>query len=368
MSTPARSSIRSVSGARICCTGNAAALPSGGGFRRPIRSAGPSPATGPASSATSSSTRSSTRRSRGTQTWSRPFYVYIDETYDYLTKDIESILDQTRKFGLHLILSHQPIGQLRDKGEAIESGVMEGAQTKVVFALGRKAAVEMGYDLFAEQFDLELPKASVIRPTAVGQELAVLRSQSTSSGRSTGRTEARGRATATARSKMRATAEGIAESELWSESSAFGTGESLALVDSTTSVSAWGSYESLSGDYEGMPGTPTGMSTGSSLSGATGIGRATARGTSAMTTTVSATGGGISRSTIEMRGASTTRSRATSESTATTASSNEASTRGTHDTYRTVYKDLPTATYSVEELKHLASVELSRLSQRQAFA
>ena len=170
---------------------------------------------------------------------SRPFYLYIDEAYDYLSKDIESILDQTRKFGLHVVLSHQRIGQLRDKGEAIESGVMEGAQTKVIFGLGRKDAVEMGYDLFAEQFDLEKPKERMIRPTAVGQELITLRSHSSTRGRSTGRTAARGTATATARSKMRATAEGVAETDLWSESSSFGIGESLALVDSTTAVSAW---------------------------------------------------------------------------------------------------------------------------------
>ena len=42
-------------------------------------------------------------------------------------------------------------------------------------------------------------------------------------------------------------------------------------------------------------------------------------------------------------------------------------TEGTHDAYRTVYRDLPTATYSLEELKHLSSVELSRLCERQAY-
>jgi hypothetical protein len=52
---------------------------------------------------------------------------------------------------------------------------------------------------------------------------------------------------------------------------------------------------------------------------------------------------------------------------AATRGTNEALSEGTHETYRTVYKDLPTATYSLEELKHLASVELSRLSQRQAY-
>jgi hypothetical protein len=268
---------------------------------------------------------------------------------------------------LHLVLSHQRIGQLRDKGEAIESGVVEGAQTKVIFGLGRRDAIEMGYDLFADQFDLEQPKASLIRPTAVGQELATLRSRGATHGQSSAHTDARAIAIGTSRSEMRATAEGLAENESWSENSSTSYGESLALVDSTTAVSAWGSYESLSGDYEGMPSMPTGMTTGTSLSGATGIGSARARGSSTMSSTGSSAGGGISRTTTEIEGTSTTSSRAVSDSTGTTRGTNEAFSEGTHETYRTVYKDLPTATYSLEELKHLASVELSRLSQRQAY-
>jgi hypothetical protein len=298
---------------------------------------------------------------------SRPFYLYIDEAYDYLTKDIESILDQTRKFGLHLVLSHQRIGQLRDKGEAIESGVMEGAQTKVIFGLGRRDAIEMGYDLFAEQFDLERAKERMIRPTAVGQELVSLRSQSATRGQSSAQTNARATATGIARSDMRARAEAIAENESWSEGRSISDGESLALVDSTTAVSAWGSYESLSGDYLTMPDMPVSMSTGTSLSGAAGIASAKARGTNRMASSGSSRGRGISRATTEIEGTSTTRSQSHSESIATTSGTNEALTEGTHEAYRTVYRDLPTATYNLEELKHLASVELSRLSQRQAY-
>jgi hypothetical protein len=298
---------------------------------------------------------------------SRPYYVYIDEAYDYLSKDIESILDQTRKFGLHLVLSHQRIGQLRDKGEAIESGVVEGAQTKVIFGLGRKDAVEMGYDLFAEQFDLERPKASMIRPTVIGQELATLRSWSATHGQSSAETAARATAIGSARSKMRARAEGVAENESWSDTSSTSYGESLALVDSTSTVSAWGSYENLTGDYDSMPGMPTGMAMGTSLSGATGTGSAKARGTNSMASTGSSFGSGSSHSTTEIEGSSTSRSRAVSNSTATTQGTSDAHTEGTHETYLTIYKDLPTATYSLEELKHLASVELSRLSQRQAY-
>jgi len=37
----------------------------------------------------------------------RRFYLYTDEFQNFVTSDIAYILDQTRKFGLHLILAHQ---------------------------------------------------------------------------------------------------------------------------------------------------------------------------------------------------------------------------------------------------------------------
>jgi type IV secretory pathway TraG/TraD family ATPase VirD4 len=38
-----------------------------------------------------------------------------------------------RKFGLHLVPSHQRIGQLRETGENITNAVMTNTQTKVIF-------------------------------------------------------------------------------------------------------------------------------------------------------------------------------------------------------------------------------------------
>ena len=44
-----------------------------------------------------------------------PFFVFIDEFSHFVTKDACEILDGGRKFGLHLILAHQHLGQLREK-------------------------------------------------------------------------------------------------------------------------------------------------------------------------------------------------------------------------------------------------------------
>lgn len=102
----------------------------------------------------------------------RPHYLYIDECYDYLTDDIVRALDETRKFGLHLVLSHQRTGQLRDCSEYIYNGVMAGAQLKVVFNPNDTETANTLSDLFfSTTFDLEMPKESMLRPTVVGYNL-----------------------------------------------------------------------------------------------------------------------------------------------------------------------------------------------------
>ena len=114
---------------------------------------------------------------------SRPFYLYIDECYQFLNEDIESILDQARKFGLHLILAHQRLGQLRKAGESVYNAVMTGAQTKVIFGgLEADDAELMARNVFLGEFDLEEPKHTFDKPVLVGHEPVWLRSESESEG------------------------------------------------------------------------------------------------------------------------------------------------------------------------------------------
>jgi type IV secretory pathway TraG/TraD family ATPase VirD4 len=44
-----------------------------------------------------------------------PFFLYIDEFQNYVSKSIESILSEARKYKLGLILAHQYIAQLSQK-------------------------------------------------------------------------------------------------------------------------------------------------------------------------------------------------------------------------------------------------------------
>ena len=68
-------------------------------------------------------------RAKGRPKGSRPFYLYIDECARYINEDIGRILDEGRKFGLHLILAHQHLSQLKEAGESVYRAVMQNART-----------------------------------------------------------------------------------------------------------------------------------------------------------------------------------------------------------------------------------------------
>jgi hypothetical protein len=117
----------------------------------------------------------------------RPFTLYVDEAYDFLSGDIERILDQTRKFGLHAVLAHQRIGQLRERGEGIYNAVMGGTQTKIVFGgLSDDDAGIMAREIMRGDVNLETPK-SMTAPVVVGEVPVWLASEAESESSSHGR-------------------------------------------------------------------------------------------------------------------------------------------------------------------------------------
>lgn len=109
----------------------------------------------------------------------RPFYLYIDECHQVLTGDMASILDGTRQFGLHAILAHQRLEQLRTIGEDMYSAVMGCTQTKIVLGGLQRADAEIMADEIAK-IDIELPVQALIRPTVVGHRVRILKGGSTS--------------------------------------------------------------------------------------------------------------------------------------------------------------------------------------------
>ncbi|HEY4941879.1 MAG TPA: type IV secretion system DNA-binding domain-containing protein [Rhizomicrobium sp.] len=146
----------------------------------------------------------------------RPFTLYIDEAYDFLSGDVERILDQARKFGLHAVLAHQRIGQLKERGEGVFNAVMGNTHTKIVFGgLSDDDAEVMAREILRSEVDLERPKSSLDKPVVVEEVPVWLSSESESEGggEASGRSSSRAWASSTGTSQGGADVFRIVEGE-----------------------------------------------------------------------------------------------------------------------------------------------------------
>lgn len=89
----------------------------------------------------------------------KPYYLYLDEFQNFVSIDLCNMLDEVRKFGLFLILSHQRFGQLN---EDIEDAVLTNCRIKTVFGgLRTEDARRMAEELFIGKIDPKKIKASI---------------------------------------------------------------------------------------------------------------------------------------------------------------------------------------------------------------
>lgn len=78
-----------------------------------------------------------------------PFYLYIDEFQNFTTDTFQSILSESRKYGLGLYLTHQFIEQL---SETMRAAVIGNVGTIVTYSLGSRDASVMK-EVFAPYYD-----------------------------------------------------------------------------------------------------------------------------------------------------------------------------------------------------------------------
>jgi hypothetical protein len=110
-------------------------------------------------------------KERGKSQDVRPFYLYLDEFQEFVTPTIAKSLDQSRGFGLHLTLSHQFPGQLRNAGPhgpQLFDSVMENGRNKVVFHLSYDLD-DITRALFLGTFDVDEIKHRLWSTKVVGQ-------------------------------------------------------------------------------------------------------------------------------------------------------------------------------------------------------
>lgn len=91
-----------------------------------------------------------------------PFYCFIDEFSRFVTKDICEILDGGRKFGLHLILAHQHLNQLKQKDPEVYYSTLTNARLKSVFGgLAEEDLDLMSKELYTGELDPEQVKQEI---------------------------------------------------------------------------------------------------------------------------------------------------------------------------------------------------------------
>ncbi len=111
-----------------------------------------------------------------------PFVLLIDEMQDFITPDIARILDKCRQKGLHLVLAHQRLQQLKNDDIDLYDAVMTNAVTKVIFGVSMADANLLATEIY--ELDPKLVKREIYRTTVLDYELEyhTVRSRSSSSG------------------------------------------------------------------------------------------------------------------------------------------------------------------------------------------
>lgn len=93
----------------------------------------------------------------------KPYYLYLDEFQNFVSIDLCDMLDEVRKFGLFLVLSHQRFGQL---DEEMEDAVLTNAGSKSFSeACGRKTPEEWRKNSSSENSIRRKSKSPFIKPS-----------------------------------------------------------------------------------------------------------------------------------------------------------------------------------------------------------
>jgi len=264
---------------------------------------------------------------RRTPDISAPHHLVVDEAASSLCTATAQMLDQTRKYGLSCTLSLQRIGQLQEKGQEILDAVMVNAPLKVVFAMPEpRAARYLAEMLFTPYLDYAAWVPGSERPTPVGNQRVMLRTSS----RAEHQAEQHATAESNMRSHGRASSMTQADLSAWAAGSSFGSNASFAATAPTPLLES---------------PTPISQSHGENYarnSNASG-GRSSAR----------------SYATQSARVRGTTHSHASARGTSLSVGESEG--------YVTVYENLPTKMYSVEEQLTRLAGEIMGLQPRECF-
>lgn len=102
-----------------------------------------------------------------------PFYLYLDEFQHFVTDSIATMLSESRKFGLGLILAHQYLAQLPP---ALRDAILGNVGSRFIFRVGAADALVLEPEFLppftASDLQSLAPYQAAVRVLARGRELA----------------------------------------------------------------------------------------------------------------------------------------------------------------------------------------------------
>jgi hypothetical protein len=107
----------------------------------------------------------------------------VDESHRFLSgSNLAEIFEECRKYGLHMVLAHQNLGQLRDAGERVFSTVVNEAEIKVAFSIKEPEDAQYLVRLLYRNgmIDPNRIKDVLTKPTVVGYSIDYLEAHSES--------------------------------------------------------------------------------------------------------------------------------------------------------------------------------------------
>ena len=253
--------------------------------------------------------------------------LIMDEAESLITPDVARMCDQSAKWGVNIFAAIQRLGQLRARGDFLADALLTNCAVWIVLGgLEAESARYVAENLFAGHVDLAEWKRGSERPTAVGQTKVILKNRT----RSHQHSESHAVSETDMRSTARATA--AVRAAMFSSGATFGSGDNTSFV--------------------AMPPDQI-------LASAPIISRTTGRSNSSAGSTARGTSSAESTAIQSARAHARSEARATADGISVGEGESEA--------LATIYEDLPTQQYSLEDQLHRLTAELITLPRREAF-
>lgn len=282
----------------------------------------------------------------------RPFGLYIDECHRYITDDIAKILSECRKFGVSVVLAHQYLGQLREQSLELFDGIMQAAQTKVVFGLADiEDCKRLASNLFT--FDPMSVKQHGFEVQEQRKEWLQNKSSNQTDNTTLGTSKTKGRA------RSRTSGKKKIETHSTMESTSYGETDGTSDTSISGQAQSWGETSSEVMDAAGdLVMSSVNDSSSGSISNASSYGRSSASSWSVSSAAGHSISRGKSQSDAQSRSFQIGKSKSFGKS--------QGQSEGVSETYVPIYVKVPRIYHSIEEQVYSAAQVIKNLIARNA--